>query len=111
MSQETFRRARRPEQKELRREAILVAAHDLAARAGVRNVSLGSVAEAVGLAKANVARYVGTREETYLELTARGWRDWEAEGLDRLAAAAGRDDGIDAVVQPLATRPSFCALL
>jgi AcrR family transcriptional regulator len=111
MSQGAFRRARRPEQKEQRREAILVAAQDLAARSGVRNVSLGSVASAVGLAKSNVARYFGTREEIYLELTARGWREWEAAVLERLRDATGREDVIDILTETLAERPLFCDLL
>jgi AcrR family transcriptional regulator len=53
---EAFVRARRPEQKRQRREAILAAARELAIEAGVRNVSLGGVAAAVGLAKSNIVR-------------------------------------------------------
>ncbi|MEV1248540.1 helix-turn-helix domain-containing protein, partial [Nonomuraea sp. NPDC049750] len=48
--------------------AILAAARELALRSGVRTVSLCAVAAAVGLAKSNVVRYFGTREEIYLEL-------------------------------------------
>ncbi|HEX2171460.1 MAG TPA: helix-turn-helix domain-containing protein, partial [Dehalococcoidia bacterium] len=63
-----FLRARRPEQKQQRREAILEVARQLAVESGVDNVSLGNVAAAVGLTKSNVVRYFGTREEIYLEL-------------------------------------------
>jgi AcrR family transcriptional regulator len=63
-----FVRARRPEHKQQRREAILDAARDLALRRGVRAITLGDLAEAVGLAKSNVVRYFGTREEIFVEL-------------------------------------------
>jgi AcrR family transcriptional regulator len=63
-----FVRARRPEHKQQRREAILEAARDLALRRGVRAITLGDLADAVGLAKSNVVRYFGTREEIFVEL-------------------------------------------
>jgi AcrR family transcriptional regulator len=63
-----FVRARRPEHKQQRREAILQAARDLAVARGVRAVTLGDLADAVGLAKSNVVRYFGTREEIFVEL-------------------------------------------
>jgi AcrR family transcriptional regulator len=108
MSQGTFRRARRPEQKQERREAILAAARDLAVRSGVRNVTLGYIASAVCLAKSNVVRYFGTREEIYLELTAREWHDWERAVLERLQAG---DDLVDVLAETLEERPLFCDLL
>ena len=63
-----FVRARRPEHKQQRREAILQAARDLAMARGVRAITLGDLADAVGLAKSNVVRYFGTREEIFVEL-------------------------------------------
>ena len=63
-----FVRARRPEHKQQRREAILQAARDLATARGVRAITLGDLADAVGLAKSNVVRYFGTREEIFVEL-------------------------------------------
>ncbi|MFG3343417.1 TetR family transcriptional regulator [Glycomyces sp. NPDC048151] len=103
-----FVRARRPEQKQQRREAILDAARTLAAESGVGRVSLGNVATAVGLAKSNIARYFATREEIYLELAAEGWNEWREAVLHRLAAG---DDAVDALVETLAARPLFCDLL
>jgi AcrR family transcriptional regulator len=108
MSQSAFLRARRPEQKEQRRTAILTAARELALESGVRNVSLSSVATAVGLAKSNVVRYFGTREEIYLELAAGCWRDWADEVVRRLTA---RDDVVDVLAETLAERSLFCDLL
>src|SRR6201996_2297075 len=76
---ESFQRARRPEQKEQRREEILAAAAALARRDGVRAVSLSDIARAVDIHKSALLRYFETREQIFLELTAREWRDWEAE--------------------------------
>ncbi|QKV80998.1 TetR/AcrR family transcriptional regulator [Amycolatopsis sp. Hca4] len=103
-----FMRARRPEQKEQRRTAILAAARELALESGVRNVTLGGVATAVGLAKSNVTRYFGTREEIYLELAAECWREWAAEVPRRLAAGG---DVVDVLAETLAERTLFCDLM
>ncbi|MBK1785513.1 TetR/AcrR family transcriptional regulator [Prauserella cavernicola] len=108
MAESTFVRARRPEHKQQRRDAILVAARDLAVESGVRNVSLGSVAAAVGIAKSNVVRYFGTREEIYLELAAECWQEWADEVARRLGSG---DDVIDTLAETLAERPLFCDLL
>jgi len=110
---ESFQRARRPEQKEQRREAILAAAADLARRDGVRAVSLSDIARAVGIHKSALLRYFETREQIFLELTAREWRDWEAE----LTAAFGEiaPGDADAIATTLArgfvSRPLLCDLL
>jgi AcrR family transcriptional regulator len=130
-----FQRARRPEQKEQRREAILAAAAELARRDGVRDVSLSDIARAVGIHKSALLRYFETREQIFLELTAREWRDWEAEltavlgeiaaGGDggtasatarrRSVAKGGRGARGDAVAKALAasfvSRPLLCDLL
>ncbi|MFF5988837.1 TetR family transcriptional regulator [Prauserella flavalba] len=108
MAESTFVRARRPEHKQQRRDAILAAARELAIESGVRNVSLGSVAATVGLAKSNVVRYFGTREEIYLELATECWREWADEVTRRLGDGA---DVIDTLAETLADRPLFCDLL
>ena len=108
-----FRRARRPEHKEQRRDAILAAARLLGTREGVRTVSLTDIAGEVGIHKSAILRYFETREEIYLHLTAEGWRGWsegvraELDGADevtpeRLAAI---------LASTLAERPLFCELL
>ena len=78
MSTETYQRARRPEQKLERRDAILGAARELALRDGVRSVSLADIAARVGIHKSALLRYFETREQIFLELTAEAWRDWMA---------------------------------
>ncbi|SEH01613.1 DNA-binding transcriptional regulator, AcrR family [Nonomuraea solani] len=111
MTRSAFLRARRPEHKQQRREAILAAARELAGASGVRNVSLGAVAEAVGLAKSNIVRYFGTREEIYLDLAAEEWRQWGEECAGRLRAATGRDDAVMALAETLGARRLFLDLL
>lgn len=111
MREQAFVRARRPEQKRQRREALLAAARELAVRSGVRNVSLGGVAAAAGLAKSNVARYFGTREEIFLELAAEEWQGWERAVAARLGEAGPATDVIAALAETLGDRPLFCDML
>jgi len=111
MGHSAFLRARRPEHKQQRREAILAAARELALESGVRNVSLNSVAATVCLAKSNVVRYFGTREEIYLELAAEEWRDWADAVVGRLGADETPDGVVDALAETLLDRRLFCDLL
>ncbi|MGA5764745.1 TetR family transcriptional regulator [Nonomuraea bangladeshensis] len=111
MTRSAFLRARRPEHKEQRRQAILDAARELAAASGVRTVSLGAVAEAVGLAKSNIVRYFGTREEIYLQLAGEEWRAWAEAVTARLPDTTDPDAVVTALAETLAARPLFCDLL
>jgi AcrR family transcriptional regulator len=108
-----FQRARRPEHKQQRSEAILAAARKLGLRDGVRTVSLGDIAAEVGLHKSAVLRYFGTREEIYLHLTAEGWLDWgQAVHAQIGEGAQVSADGLAAALAgTLAERPLFCELL
>jgi AcrR family transcriptional regulator len=116
-STEVFQRARSPEQKAQRRTAILDAAAQLGAANGVRRVSLGDIAKAVGLTKSNVLRYFETREDIYLQLTAAGYRDWVTRvirQLDGLSAAGAADIAkalANALADALAEDALFCDLL
>ena len=106
-----FARARSAEHKRQRREAILAAARDLAEREGVQRVTLAAVAAAVGLAKSNVLRYFGTREEIYLDLMADEWQRWAAEVAARLpVTGAGSRALASALGDSLASRSLFCDL-
>ncbi|MBA2950937.1 TetR/AcrR family transcriptional regulator [Streptomyces sp. PSKA28] len=111
MSEPEFLRARRPEHKQQRREAILAAARELALRSSVRTVSLRAVAAAAGLAKSNVVRYFGTREEIYLELAAEEWQGWKQAVTERLRACDGPGGVVDALAETLEERPLLCDLL
>src|ERR1700739_4438689 len=94
MTAETFQRARRPEQKLQRQDAILDAARDLALRDGVRNVSLADIAARVGIHKSALLRYFETREQIFLELAAGAWRDWVHDLHTELDAAATGSAGL-----------------
>jgi AcrR family transcriptional regulator len=109
----TFQRARRPEQKQERRVAILAAAHTAADRDGVRSVSLADIAAAVGVHKSALLRYFETREEIFLELTAAAWAEWEAWLVATLPGVElGDAAGVARVLaRSFADRPLFCDLL
>jgi AcrR family transcriptional regulator len=109
----TFERARRPEHKEQRRAAILSAARTLGAERGVRAVTLGDIAAATGMAKSNVLRYFGTREEIYLDLMIEAWNDWLASLISRLegGAISGPAAAAHAVAESLADRTLLCDLI
>jgi AcrR family transcriptional regulator len=120
---ETYQRARRPEQKLERRDAILDAARELAQREGVRAVSLADIAALVGMHKSALLRYFETREQIFLELTAEAWREWTAAlhaELDTVAPARGApgSDGSDAsalvadvFARSFGDRPLLCDLI
>lgn len=115
-----FQRARSPEAKREREEAILDAATQLAGERGVREVTLTDIADAVGMHKSAMLRYFETREEIYLRLTARGWTEWVAalqaqlDDVGRRTAGAPRERvpaAAQALTRSLVSRPLFCDLL
>ena len=109
----TFRRARRPEHKAQRREAILAAAAGLAARDGVRAVSLGDIAAEVGIHKSALLRYFETREQIFLELTGRSWRAWAQATSAAVGDLAPGDSApvADALADSFVSRPLLCDLI
>jgi AcrR family transcriptional regulator len=109
----TFQRARRPEQKQQRREAILDTARKLALRDGVRNVSLADIADQIGIHKSALLRYFETREQIFLELTAQAWTEWAHSVHAELdAAPRGETDAVAAVLaRSFAERPLLCDLI
>ena len=113
---ESFQRARGPEQKQQRREDILAAARALALADGVRAVSLAGIAARAGIDKSALLRYFETREQIFLELTAREWPGWVRalhDGLDDAAPGTGGAAGLvaDVVARSFGDRPLFCDLL
>ena len=113
MTESAFQRARSPEHKAARREAILDAAAEIALREGIRAVSLADIAQDVAIHKSALLRYFGTREEIYLELGRRSWREW-AESLGGLLPELDPGD-VDAVARVMASgfadRPLLCDLI
>ena len=110
----SWSRARRPEQKQERRNAILSAAAVLLDDKGLESTSLSEIARASGISKANIYRYFESREAILLELTLAEAEDWIGEITARLGPFAESGD-IAAVAEVLAntmsTRPRACALL
>src|SRR5258708_3484759 len=118
MTAETYRRARRPEQKLERRDAILAAARELALRDGVRAVSLAGIADRVGIHKSALLRYFETREQIFLELTAVAWREWTAALRHELGQPAGAGPAAgdaarvaDVFARSFGDRPLLCDLI
>ena len=119
MTAETYQRARSPEQKLERRDAILGAARELALRDGVRAVSLADIAARVAIHKSALLRYFETREQIFLELTAQAWREWTAAlaaGLGAVApgeaVAPGRVALVaDVLARSFGDRPLLCDLI
>ena len=70
-----FLRARRPEQKAVRRNAILAAAAALVNEEGVHGVGLNALAARAGLTKSNLYRYFESREDVLLHLFVTDLRD------------------------------------
>jgi AcrR family transcriptional regulator len=110
----TFQRARRPEQVEARREAILDVAAAMLAERPVAEISLRELADRVGLAKSNVLRYFDSREAIFLEVLDRTWTAW----LDGLALPATRSRArharetatATAIADALIANPLLCEL-
>lgn len=71
-----FQRARRPEQVEARRDAILSTAVAMLRERPVADISLRELSDRVGLAKSNVLRYFDSREAIFLEVLDRSWAGW-----------------------------------
>ena len=71
-----FQRARRPEQVEARRRAILAAARELLAERPVAGISLRELSCRVGLPKSNVLRYFDSSEAIFLEVLDGVWTAW-----------------------------------
>jgi AcrR family transcriptional regulator len=117
-----FQRARRPEQKAQRYDAILAAARSLGLERGVRVVTLTDIAAEVGIHKSAVLRYFETREQIYLHLTAEGWQDWvhalhteltvpSEMGEPGSARSVSAEELAEVLARTLVERPLFCELL
>jgi AcrR family transcriptional regulator len=107
-----YQRARRPEHKQERREAILGAARDLAGERPVREISLGDIARRVGFAKSNLLRYFESREDVFLCLLLREWESWRISLTERLRSGGATADNVAATIaRTIAERPLFCDLI
>jgi AcrR family transcriptional regulator len=115
VEQADFQRARRPEQREVRRQAILDAAQELLSRQPAQDISLREIARQLGGSKSGIVRYYETREALFLELLHRALREWLDELEHRLPPPeAGPDDPVTPIAETwagsLAERPVLCEL-
>jgi len=108
-----WQRARRPEQKEERRQSILRAAIELLDEAGIEGTTLSEIARQAGLSKANCYRYFESREAILLELTLDEIESWMADIGRRLEPLADSGDiaGVaEAFSAATLERPRLCSL-
>jgi AcrR family transcriptional regulator len=114
-----FQRARRPDQIEARRAAILDTAYAMLQERSLSAISLRELADRVGLAKSNVLRYFDSREAIFLEILDLIWHAW----LDELGVTLRMLDGrlpvpyphetavATAIATSLSRRPILCELI
>src|ERR1700720_4953475 len=111
--QGTFQRAYSPQHKEQRATDLVKAARTLAARDGVRAVTLTAIATHAGVHVSAVRRYFDSREEILLGLAEEGYAEWTHALIDRVHGHEGLTsaDLARAVTETLVERPLFCDLL
>lgn len=111
--QGTFQRAYSPQHKEQRATDLVKAARTLAARDGVRGVTLTAIATQAGVHVSAVRRYFDSREEILLGLAEEGYAEWTHALIDRVHGHEGLTsaDLARAVTETLVERPLFCDLL
>ncbi|MCI2422520.1 TetR family transcriptional regulator [Saccharopolyspora sp. K220] len=107
----TFQRARRPEQRELRRQEILDAAEALLAEMSAEEISLRELARRLDVSKTHVVRYFESREGVFLELLNRMLLSWlEALPTEWPTPPCDPDQVMRAWADSLAARPVLCQL-
>ncbi|MBQ9069675.1 MAG: TetR family transcriptional regulator [Eggerthellaceae bacterium] len=72
-------RARSPEQKQERMDAICAAADALFGTRPYHQITMGTIADALGWSRSNLYKYAATQEEIFLELHTRKNRAWVAD--------------------------------
>lgn len=95
----TFQRARKPEEQQLRREAILAAAAALFDAEGAQGAGLNAIAAKAGFTKSNLYRYFESREEVLLSLFLDEIAGFAADIEARLA---GLDGGVKKIARTAA---------
>jgi AcrR family transcriptional regulator len=105
-----FQRARKPEEKDVRRAAILRAARELAREVGPIELGLNELGRRSGVSKPNIYRYFESREEILVRLLIAELDDAAAHAEATLPALA--DDAVAAaIVEIFLSRPLLCQLL
>ena len=108
-----WRRARRPEHKQVRKEAILSAARDLVDTEGAEGTTLSAIARQANLSKANCYRYFENREAVLLQVVLEETQDWTdaiVDGLYRLSGNGDVEVVSELLVRETLERPRLCEL-
>ncbi len=109
-----FQRARSPEQKAERRQAIVAAGARLLEGSAMDAVSLNAIAREARLAKSNLYRYFSTREEIFLALLAQDIEHWAVRAehaLGDLPDEPELEELAGALVNTLTSHPRMIRLL
>jgi AcrR family transcriptional regulator len=115
----SFVRAHSPEQREVRRTAILDTARAMLDEMPVAEITLNGLSRRACMAKSNVLRYFESREAVLLQLCAAALSEW-VDALDAILADAidpadpltDRTDRVtDVIATSLAARPTLCDLM
>lgn len=97
----SWKRARRPEQIEQRRAAILESSTQLFEKHGFDGVSLNAIARQSKIAKSNVYRYFESKEVIFLHILYNDELEWAAD-LERKLAGYVASNKLEAVADVLA---------
>jgi AcrR family transcriptional regulator len=115
----SFVRAHSPEQREVRRTAILDTARAMLNEMPVADITLNGLSRRACMAKSNVLRYFESREAVLLELCTEALAEWVtalepalAHAIDPADPLEVRTDRVaDVIVTSLAARPTLCDLM
>lgn len=115
----SFQRARSPEQREMRRRAILETAASMLDEMPVSEMSMNELSSRVGLAKSNVMRYFESREAVLLDLLDTTAHEWLEVTIGRFAGAVDASMPVQQRVEAVAAElvasfadwPMLCELI
>lgn len=115
----SFVRAHSPEQREVRRTAILDTATAMLNEMPATDITLNGLSRRTCMAKSNVLRYFESREAVLLELCADAMTEWVdaltealAAGIDAAGSVPTRSAALTRIItSTLAERPILCDLI
>jgi AcrR family transcriptional regulator len=106
-----FERARRPDEKELRRAHLLQTARSLLSNgAEISSLSLNEIARQASMAKANTYRYFETREALLLALLWEEWQNWFKDYSNKSTKRIELEEFVRHFSASIAQRSLLCAL-
>jgi TetR/AcrR family transcriptional regulator len=109
----TFQRARKPEEQQLRRDAILAAASELFDIEGPQGTGLNAIAAKAGFTKSNVYRYFESREEVLMSLFLNELESFVADfEASSASCPVGDVDELSAIsARTFVAHPRFCTFI